>query len=59
MRIAAAAIALTIAACAATSASAAPWKRVTTPDGSAGGRLVATATASFIVELPSSSGSQS
>src|SRR5262245_26836406 len=34
MRIAAAAIAVTIAACAATSASAAPWKRVTTPDGS-------------------------
>ena len=33
MKIAAAAIALTIAACAATSASAAPWKRVTTPDG--------------------------
>lgn len=33
MRIPAAAVALTIAACAAPSASAAPWKRVTTPDG--------------------------
>jgi hypothetical protein len=33
MRIAAAAIALTVAASAAPSASAAPWQRVTTPDG--------------------------
>jgi uncharacterized protein (TIGR00369 family) len=33
--------------------------RVTALDGSAEGRLVATATATFIVELPSSSGSQS
>jgi hypothetical protein len=33
MRIRAAAIAVLVAACAASSASAAPWKRVTTPDG--------------------------
>src|SRR6187402_2279384 len=51
MKLAAAAIALTIAACAATSASAAPWKRVTTPDGASTDQVGLVRTADGVLHL--------
>ena len=51
MTIRAAAIAVTIAACAAPSASAAPWKRVTTPDGASTDQVGLARTADSVLHL--------
>jgi len=51
MRIRAAAIAVTVAACAAPSASAAPWKRVTTPDGASTDQVGLARTADGVLHL--------
>jgi hypothetical protein len=51
MRIRATAIAVLIAACAASSASAAPWKRVTTPDGASTDQVGLTRTGDGVLHL--------